>query len=316
MKTPRLVLGVTAAILLMTAVSFAQGEKDGQGQIVVTILPKHDGGEAPAVSVQDAKLKVNGKETAITRLTALSGSRDNLELVVLIDNSSRSSLGNQLSDIEKFILRLPPNARVGVAYMQFGQAVMAAPPSTDHAQAVRGLHLPSGSAGSNGSPYFCLSDLAKHWPEADGAARRVVLMVTDGVDEYNPRYDPDNPYVQAALADSVKAGLVVYSIYWRGRGPADNTAYQNNAGQNLLVQVTDATGGKSFWQGMGNPVSFEPFLDELTRRLRNQYELSFATAFNGKPTVEGVKLKLSVPGAEVNSPQQVFITRPGLAENQ
>ena len=31
-----------------------------------------------------------------------------------------------------------------------------------------------------------------------------------------------------------------------------------------------ATGGKSFWQGMGNPVSFQPYFEELTRRLRNQ----------------------------------------------
>ena len=308
-------LGLSAVMLLMAGTAFAQGEKEGQGQAVVTILPKHEGDAATNVSAQGAKLKVNGKETSITNLAPLTGSRDGLDLVVLIDSAARNSLGNQLQDLAQFIKGMPPTARVAVAYMQFGHVAFATPFTSDHAQAIGGLHLPGGSPGSSGSPYFCLSDLAKRWPEGDRATRREVLMVTDGVDDYNRRYDPDDPYVQAAMQDAIKAGLVVYSIYWAGRGRADATQYANNTGQNLLVQVTEATGGKSFWEGSGNPVSFQPYLEEFSRRLRNQYELSFVTQFSGKPAVEGFKLKLNVPGAEVNSPQQVFVARPGLAQN-
>ena len=36
-------------------------------------------------------------------------------------------------------------------------------------------------------------------------------MVTDGVDYYELRFDPEDPYVQAAIKDSAKAGLVVYA---------------------------------------------------------------------------------------------------------
>jgi hypothetical protein len=318
MKTLRMAAGIAAVVLAMTAPAsmvFGQGEKDGQGQAVVTILPKHEGDTVAAVSAQNVKLKVNGKETSVSSLVPLRGAQDNLELVVLMDSSSRNSLGNQLGEIEKFILSLPPNARVAVAYMQFGRAVLTGPLSTDHAQVAHALHLPGGSAGSNGGAYFCLSDLAKRWPQSDRAARREVLMVTDGVDDYNRRYDPEDPYLQAAINDSVRAGLVVYTIYWRGQGRADATAYANNTGQNLMVAVTEATGGKSFWEGMGNPVSFEPYLEELTRRLRNQYELSFVTHFSGKPSVEGLKVKLNVPGAQVDSPQQVFVVPAGVAQN-
>ena len=53
-------------------------------------------------------------------------------------------------------------------------------------------------------------------------------MVTDGVDNYERRYDPDDPYVQAAINDAVRARLVVYSIYWMNQGRADQTAYANN----------------------------------------------------------------------------------------
>ena len=302
-------------MLLTGATAFAQGEKEGQGQVVVTILPKHGGDAAANVSAQSAKLKVGGKDTNITNLVPLTGSRDGLDLVVLIDSAARTSLGSQLQDLAQFIKSLPPTARVAVAYMRFGHADFATQFTSDHAQAIGGLHLPGGTAGSSGSPYFCLSDLAKRWPEGDRATRREVLMVTNGVDDFNRRYDPDDPYVQAATQDAIKAGLVVYSIYWTGQGRADATAYANNTGQNLLVQVTEATGGKSFWEGSGNPVSFQPYLEEFSRRLRNQYELSFVTQFSGKPAVEGFKLKLNVPGAEVNSPQQVFVARPGLTQN-
>jgi hypothetical protein len=133
-------------------------------------------------------------------------------------------------------------------------------------------------------------------------------MVTDGVDPYHMELDMEDPYLQAAIADSVRAGLVVYSIYWQDQGRASSSNYENFVGQDLLAEVTQATGGKSFWIGMGNPVSFEPYLDELTRRFRNQYELGFRSRLNGKAGVESLQLKFSAPGAEVDVPKQVLVS--------
>jgi hypothetical protein len=298
-----------AAFTLIGSVSgFSQNESHmGQGQAVVTVLPKHEGALPPSVTGQDMSVKVNGKQAKVTSWKPLQSPASSLELVVLIDNGARSGLANQFEDITHFIKSLPPNTKATVAYMQNGQALLAGPLTADPAQVLRGLHLTMGFPGSNASPYFCLSDLANHWPSANHASRREVLMVTDGVDNYNRQYNPDDPYVQAAIRDSVRAGLIVYSIYWQDRGRFNSTRYETNAGQNYLGQVAEATGGKSFWIGMGNPVSFEPFLDELTRRFRNQYELRFAVGLTGKPEVKSMKLKLSAPGTEVNAPEQVLI---------
>ena len=49
-------------------------------------------------------------------------------------------------------------------------------------------------------------------------------MVTDGVDDYESRYNPDDPYVEAAINDATRARLVVYSIYWMDQGRADQTS--------------------------------------------------------------------------------------------
>ena len=310
-----IVAGVLSGVLFLGVSALGQGEFQGHGQVISTVLPRNEGDHAPVFSSEGARLKVNGKDVAVTRIVPLTGAQDQLELVVLIDGSARNSLGQQFEEITRFINGLPPNVRAGIGYMQNGRAVMAGALSADHAEVLRGLRLPGGSPGSNGSPYFCLSDLAKGWPSNDPDARREVLMVTDGVDGYNRRFDPQDPYVLSAIADAVRARLVVYSIYWRGQGMADSTLFANSAGQSLLQMVAEATGGKSFWQGTGNPVSFEPFLDELTRRLGNQYELSFVMPFNGKPQVYGMKLKFSVPGSTVDSPQQVFVVRPGSMQN-
>jgi hypothetical protein len=293
-------------LLLMSGPAFAQT----QGRAVVTVLPKHEGQVPVSVTGQDLAVKVDGKTAEVTKWQQYREPGNSLELVLLLDSSARTSLGRQMGDIEQFVRTLPPNIKAGIAYMENGRAVFAGPLSGDHAQVLKNLHLPSGMAGTDSSPYFCLSDLAKRWPSQDSTARREVVMVTDGVDSYMRRYNPDDPYVQTAINDAVRARVVVYSIYWMNQGRADSSQYENNAGQNLLIEVSDATGGKSFWMGMGNPVSFGPYFDELIRRFRNQYELGFIAPAGSKPQVDSLKLKLSAPGTEVNTPQLVYVTPP------
>jgi hypothetical protein len=284
-----------------------KNSQQGQGHAVVTILPAKSGEQVPNVSPQDVKVKVNGKESAVTGFASLRGPDSRLELVVLIDGSARASLGQQFNEITTFVKEMPANAKVGFAYMENGRAAMAGPLTSDAAQAAKGLHMSAGSVGSNASPYFCLSDLAKHWPSDDRTARREVVMITDGVDNYERRFDPDDPYVQTAINDSVRTGLVVYSMYWQDRGLANSTGYETSAGQNLLFMVSQATGGKSYWEGTGNPVSFEPYFADLRRRLNHQYELSFDSPSNGKPEVKDLKVELHVPSAKVEAPQKVLV---------
>jgi hypothetical protein len=307
MKFPTAKLAALAAAALLAApLAFAADNSpmEGQGRAVITVL---QGQEIPGGIPQQAlQVKVDGKASNVTGWTSL-GPQSKVELVILIDDGARGSLGTQLNDIAKFIQTLPPNAKVGVAYMINGRAAFSAPLSTDRAAAERQLHLPfSGMPGINASPYFCLSDLAKNWPSHDANARREVVMVTDGVDNYEHRYDPEDPYVQAAIDDAVRARLIIYSIYWTNSGGFDRRMYGQDTGQNLLAQVTEATGGNSYWQGYGNPVSFQPYFADIDRRLDNQYELDFMAPLGSKPQIENLKLKLSAP-AKIDAPEQVYV---------
>ena len=291
------------------------GESEGQGQAVVTVIPSHGTEQAIQVSEQDIReVKVDGKASKITGWMPLHGADNPVELVFLMDPSSRSSLGTQLGEISNFAEEMPPNTTMAFAYMNAGRAALAEPLSSDPQKVLQGLHLPTGPLGAGASPYFSLSDLAKNWPSQNRSARRIVVMVSDGVDYYNLRYDPSDPYVQAAIHDAVKAGLVVYTLYWKNAGRIDRSGWAENAGQNLLLQVTEATGGNSYWEGTGNPVSFQPFLRDVRVRLGNQYQLSFTAPLGGKPQIAHLNMKASVPSAKIDAPQQVLVHPAGEAQ--
>jgi len=293
--------------MLLTIPTFAQNDRQGQGQAVVTVLPAH-GNEAPAsLNSQDLTVKVNGKDSTITNFTPLRGANGRLELVVLMDSGARTSLSTQLGEIRDFVKNLPPDAKVTIGYMENGISRLSGPLTTDHDAVLKNLHIPAGFAGQDASPYFCLSSLVKNWPSNDRSARREVVMVSDGVDPYYRGIDLDDPYMNAAISDSVRSGVVVYSIYWENKGRFSRTMWGNDIGQNLLLQVTQATGGNSYWQGLGNPVSFQPFLQDIQRRLQNQYEVGF-TAPVKKAEVANLKLKVNGISGKVAAPGEVYVT--------
>jgi len=278
-------------------------QETSTGRAIVTVNSK-SAEDVTAVPRQAISVYENRKLQDVAGWVPLRGERSGLQLVVLLDDSSGGNLGLQLNDIRGFITGLPPTTQVAIGYMRNGAPNLAQNFTSDHAQAVKSLHLPSGTAGSNGSPYFCLSDLVKHWPGGDSNVRREVIMVTDGVDRYSGgRYDPEDPYVQAATSDAQKAGVIVYSIYYRGAGRLDRNFMVTDGGQNYLTQVSDSTGGKVYLVGFGNPVSFAPFLSDIQRKLQNQYELSFVST--AKPGLQGIRVKTSQPNTNLEYPSRV-----------
>jgi len=175
--------------------------------------------------------------------------------------------------------------------------------------------MPFGSPGISASPYFCLSEFVKSWPTegfSGGASvrkARFVMMITNGVDPYNGStsiMNQDSPYVQTAMRDAQRAGVSVYSIYFGDAGMRGGRA--SFSGQSYLTQVSDGTGGRAYYQGMGNPVSMQPFLEQFNHDISETYVATFAT--EGKDLVD-LKVKANVPHVKVRAAQQV---RPGNAE--
>jgi hypothetical protein len=337
MKKTEIAIWMIAGALLMviTASAFAQGEnREGQGKAVVTVLPKKHSEQAPTISLQDLNIKVNGKESNVSRWVPLREQNDKLELVVLIDCSARNLNGSHLAEIARFIESMPTQVKVAVGYMQAGNSLLATPLSTDHAKAASGLHM---TQGQSTGPYYSLSNLAKNWPSTERDIRREVLMITSGVNPFNQNYDSNDPNLQAAITDSVRAGLIVYSIYWssgnssgissdqdqdqtmgstghvRGLSSTNAGSFQNEDGQSLLILVSKATGGKNYGNAGSTPVTIKPYLEDIAVRLKNQYELGFTAQLNGKSSIENLKLKARGLSSEIDTPEKVFVGQAAVA---
>ena len=293
---------VAALGYVIVAAPTAFTQEVGTARAVVTANTRSNE-VAPVIPRDSVTVRADRKPQEISGWTPLRGSNAGLQLVLLIDDSARSSLGLQLNDLRNFINAMPPSTQIAIAYMRNGSSYLAQTFTNDHAAANRALRLPIGGPGGNASPYFCLQDLVKRWPEG-GDIRREVVMVTDGIDRYSGRgFNPDNPYVQSAIKDAQKAGIIVYSIYFRDAGRLDRGLYATDSGQNYLVQVSQATGGETYYQGFGNPVSFQPFLSDIQHKLENQYELSFRAT--PKKDLVSLQVKTTEPNTKLQAPTQV-----------
>jgi hypothetical protein len=276
---------------------------------IVTVEPKNGNEAAEPVPASAVKVKVDGKDTPVAGWTpyGANATQPNLQLVLLIDDSARSSLGLHIQELQKFIKNQPATTETAVAYMRNGTAQFSGQFTTDHDKTAQTLRLPIAAAGSNGSPYFALSDLIKKWPAHSADERREVIMITDGIDRYNGlRYDPSNPYIDATIRDTIRNRVIVYAIYYHSAGFADRTTEGVNSGQNYLTQLCDTAGGYFFYQGLGNPVDFGPFLQQINRKLANQYELR-VTAPEKKQGIVNLKVQVSAPNTRTKAPDKIFL---------
>jgi hypothetical protein len=303
------------ALALPGITAFSQQEGSTPTQALIAFDSK-----APvSPTAKDVTLKVDNRQANLLNLTQVPP--NGAQVALLIDDGLRTSIGGELNYLRSFITSLPQGTEVFVGFMQNGRVAPANDMpgfTTNRAAAAQTLRLPMGLAGASASPYFCLSDFVKNWPSnAENQSgpssqqpthkARIVLMITNGVDPYNGSTsitNQDSPYVASAIADAQRAGVPVYSIYYgdsgfrRGRG--------SFSGQSYLLQVAQETGGTTYYQGTGNPVSLIPFLKQFQNALAETYVATFPVEGNKK--MVSLKLSTKLPKTKINAPSEV---RPG-----
>ncbi len=299
---------VGAAVWAVQAPDLSAQVQPGNGVPVHTVVTveARKGSEVPMINREDVLVSEGKNRDTVTEWVPATGENAGLEYFILLDDGSNMTVGNQLDPIRQFILAQPATTKIGVAYMQNGIARIAADLSSDHEQAAKALRLPTGIAGINGSPYFSLSDLVKRWPA--GAARREVLMISDGIDPYYPGADFLDPYLDAAISDAQRAAIIVSAIYSPGMGHLGHSYWQTYWGQLYMSEVAEKTGGEAYYIGMtGAPVSFAPYLDQQANRLTHQYLLTFLAKPPKKTGLQPVRIATEVPNADLVGPGQVWV---------
>jgi hypothetical protein len=297
---------VTIAALSLPAITQEKSAASGPPvKMVVTVEARHGKNPQP-VDKQDVMIYEGKTRDPVTSWVPAKGENAALEFFILIDDSANATLATQFDDIRQFINSQPPTTKIGVAYMQNGTAQVVQNPTTDHAQAAKSLRIPLGTPGVNASPYFSLTDLIKRWPT--GSPRREVLMISDGIDLYYGTGDLQDPYVDDAIEQAQRAGVIVFAIYNPGAGHYARSFWRTNFGQLYLSRVADETGGESYYIGFTGPaVTFVPYVDDIEHRLSNQYLLTFLAKPEKKSGMQRVKLTTELPNTELVAADRVYV---------
>ena len=303
-----------ALLTSLALVTVAAAAQEGDRILLTQTLVRADSKADVIPDATAVKLEINSKVTPLLSLTPVKSAA--VQIAVLIDDGLSQTAGLQLADLKAFMLGLPSQTEVLVGYMADGIVRVASPFTSDHAAAAATLRVPMGMRGISASPYFCLSDFVKRWSEGQGqpGKARFVMMVTNGVDPYNGSTslaNQDSPYVQAAVTDAQRAGVAIYSIYYRDAGVRGDSA--SMSGQGYLQQIAESTGADSYYEGSGSPVSLQPFLKQFVHAISQSYVATFKVdpAAGGKEHLLRIKMSTSTPKLKLRVPNEV---RPGNME--
>ena len=270
--------------------------------LTVTAVGKKDA-PPPEVKPEDIQLTL-GKE----RKPIAGWNRgEKLYLAVLIDDALDSSAASQWGDLKAFLTAQPESTAELVAYAQNATAVVSQDFTNDHALAAKALRIPLGSVGAYGSVYLSLLDLMKRWQGS--ADRRSILVISSGIDYFRGGFGPKSPDLDSTIERAQKGNINVWSIYHPGIGHRSRSFFRANNGQWNLSELSEETGAESYYLGLGAPVSFKPYLDEIQGHLASQYLLAFAagTAGGKKGKFERVRTSTELDGVEFMNANQVFL---------
>lgn len=269
--------------------------------MIVSVEAKH-AKEVPTVYKQDVKVTHDQERLQVTDWVPCQSQQSGLEMFVLVDDAANTDIGVQFFDLKKFIDAQPATTAIGVGYMRNGTVQIAQNPTRDHALAATGLRLPLG-IGATASPYLSITDLIHQWPQNGNC--REILMISSRTDYLQG--GPNDTYLQSTIDQAQRAAVQVYAIYAAPLGHAGHSFWRLTWGQNNLSRLTEETGGEFYIQGLTQPISFAPYLEQFGSRLVHQYKLTFLAKSGDKPGFQRIHVETEVSDAELVAQDNIYV---------
>jgi hypothetical protein len=113
-------LGTFSVLTLISQIANSQEKsvpKTVPVHLVITDGALRDDKDLPPLQREDVKVKQGKNFLQVTQLIPARGDNAALQLLILIDDTLNTSVGNNLSDIKDFINAQPSSTLIGVAYM-------------------------------------------------------------------------------------------------------------------------------------------------------------------------------------------------------
>jgi hypothetical protein len=198
-----------------------------------------------------------------------------VNLAILIQDDLVSHVSNELDITRDFIGSLPEGSQVMVGYIRSGSLQVRQPFTRDLGTAARSLRvLVSSTSASPYNPYVEVLEALRKFDSTTNRNPNVVLLISDGLD-VSRGFDSDSVLnsidLERAIAEAKRRDVSVFSFYAPSVGLTQRNLLAASWGQSSLNRISDETGGKAFFQGMTDFVTFNPYFERLTRAL-NQLE--------------------------------------------
>ena len=325
-KVVRLLFAVVSVFVLSGLVGRAQ-EKGTPGtvqvHVVITAAGLQSDREVSRLKQDEVKVRQGRTNLQVTQLIPAQGDNAALQLMILIDDTLNiSAVGNNLNDIRELIKAQPSSTVIGVGYMSNAGVNMVQNFTADHEAAAKAVRLPRGGFSAMDSPYLSLISLVRGWPQQN--VRRVVLMVSDGIDrlrgerprpnQLGPNFGPVFHTMPTISIDATSASeisqrfnVIVSSIYSPGIGRAGRSSWDLQLGLAGLTKIAQETGGECYSLGTSTLVSFKPYLEQFQRNLDNQYYLVFLATPRNRAGLQRIWIETEAPNSEILAPDNVWV---------
>lgn len=200
--------------------------------------------------------------------------REPLNIAILIQDDLISRVGNELGVTRDFIRSLPSGSRVMVGYITTGTLQVRQPFTTDLNRASNSLRIPIAStSASSYNPYVEVIEALKKF-DSSWKGHNTVLLISDGLDTsggFDSTAAGHTLDIDRAINEANKRDVAIYSFYAPSVGLTSRSYLAASYGQSSLNRVSHDTGGKAFFQGTTEFVTFDSYFDRLREELNRQY---------------------------------------------
>ena len=280
---------VFAPLLLLVLVLAAQpsagqgGARRARGAPRPVTIPVTIKVNKPETEIRVVDLMVR-EDGEVQSLLSIRRPADNpVTLAVLLQDDLVSSIASEARAVANFIRDLPAGSRVMVGYIRSGSLQVRRRFTTDLDRAAASVRPPLSSASASPfNPYVEIIEALRRF-DSQPLGRRAILVVSDGLD-VSRGLDSSSPSdsidLARAIREAQRRGVAIYSIFAPPAVSGNRLLIGN--GQSSLQKLSDETGGRAFFQGTSAPVSFQPFLREISSTLERQIALTYLSTHPNK----------------------------------
>jgi hypothetical protein len=193
-----------------------------------------------------------------------------INLAILIQDDLVSHVSNELERTREFIKGLPGGSEVMIGYIRAGSLQVRQPFTRDLGQAAQALRIVvSSTSASPYNPYVEVREALKKF-DSKNKNPNVVLLISDGLDVsrgFDPASVLNSIDMNRAIEEAERRDVAIYSFYAPSVGLTRHNSLAASWGQSSLNRISNKTGGKAFFQGTSDFVTFDSYFKRLTQAL-------------------------------------------------